>query len=45
MAVLETLMAAKAAYGVGKGVMNWLNAKNSKFEMTPQERKGKRNGR
>mgnify|MGYP003111364301 CR=1 FL=1 len=41
MAVMETLMAAKAAYNVGAGVMNWLNAKNKKFELTPQERKAK----
>jgi hypothetical protein len=41
MAVMESLMAAKAAYDVGSGVMNWLNAKNKKFELTPQERKAR----
>ena len=39
MSVVGTLMAAKAAYGVGKGVMDWLNAKNRKFKLTPEERR------
>lgn len=42
MAVVETLLAAKAAVGVGKGVMNWLNAKNRQFKLTPEERRANR---
>lgn len=42
MAVVETLLAAKAAVGVGKGVMNWLNAKNRQFKMTPEERRARK---
>ena len=32
MPVMETLMLAKAGYEVGKGVFNWLDAKNKKFK-------------
>tara|TARA_R100000805_G_C3621227_1_gene125374 strand:- start:595 stop:1329 length:735 start_codon:yes stop_codon:yes gene_type:complete len=39
MAIVETLLAAKAAVGVGKGVMDWLNAKNKTFKKTPEERR------
>ena len=41
MVVVETLLAAKAAVGVGKGVMNWLDAKNSQFRLTPEERRAR----
>tara|TARA_R100001443_G_scaffold25193_1_gene37917 strand:+ start:22097 stop:22831 length:735 start_codon:yes stop_codon:yes gene_type:complete len=39
MAVTESLLVANAALNVGKGVFNWLNAKNKRFKMTPEERK------
>ena len=39
MAVAESLLVANAALHVGKGVFNWLNAKNRRFKMTPEERK------
>tara|TARA_R100000734_G_scaffold18462_1_gene15443 strand:+ start:5684 stop:6415 length:732 start_codon:yes stop_codon:yes gene_type:complete len=41
MAVMESLMAAKAAYNVGKGAFDWLNAKNKQFKLTPEERKAR----
>ena len=42
---METLMLAKAGYDVGKGVFNWLDAKNRKFKMTPEERKARQSAR
>lgn len=45
MPVMETLMLAKAGYEVGKGVFNWLDAKNKKFKMTPEERRARQSAR
>ena len=41
MSIVAGLLAAKTAYDVGKGAFDWLNAKNKKFKMTPEERRAK----
>ena len=41
MAIVESLVAAKTAFTAGKAAFDWLNAKNKKFTMTPEERRAK----
>lgn len=41
MAIPAAYGAVAAAFGVGTGVMNWLNAKNKQFTLTPEERKAR----
>jgi len=41
MAIMESLLAVGKAYKAGKAAFDWLNAKNDKFQMTPEERRAK----